>query len=265
MDLITLQTTQTQYTNALTFGPSNYVAISIQIWNQSVYGQLWQLGSDGHFQNGQWSDEIVFSAGSSLNLAHCGGVRFRTGPAGAAAIINGWAWREADPQFTAAQSLPGTITPSGVVIPFSLETTDGVVDVVPTTKLFIGSGLVLTNPVAGEARLVSTSGNAVLFNDPNTTLPSRYLTVKANTDIPGDDAGIHLESASDFDIVSSGNFDAVSSDAITLQSANDLVLTAHLAAAAMFFASAGAHIDLGNGKTFQVRDHLGNPIMQLTG
>ena len=46
----------------------------------------------------------------------------------------------------------------------ALDTTDGSTDVNPTTQLFIGSGLTLTNPSTGQAHL---SGGGIQFNTDN--------------------------------------------------------------------------------------------------
>jgi len=58
---------------------------------------------------------------------------------------------------------PGVNPPASAVS--ALETTDGSVDVNPTTELFIGTGITLTNPAAGEARLDVHATGAELAYD----------------------------------------------------------------------------------------------------
>lgn len=101
----------------------------------------------------------------------------------------------------------------------------------------------------------------VLFNDPNTTLPTRYLTVVANDDIPADDASIRLEAAGstgDFDLIAKGNM-TMTGEQAQVSGTLSAVLTGGGAAARAD--STGVWVQIGTGQKFYV---VARPVLPIT-
>ena len=57
MDQISNVATQAAYADALTLGPTNYEAISVNIWNNSCIAQTYELGPGGDYQTGSWGTQ----------------------------------------------------------------------------------------------------------------------------------------------------------------------------------------------------------------
>ena len=119
MDQISNVQTAADYTDALTLGPTNYDAISVNIWNNSCIAQTFELGPGGDYQLGAWGSESLEAANSTFTLANCGGVRFRDNPdtPGVHARIVAYAWKSGDVQKIGGIQLAGTISGTGAVTP----------------------------------------------------------------------------------------------------------------------------------------------------
>lgn len=125
-------------------------------------------------------------------------------------------------------------------------------------------------PFISRAGGGGTDVNAVHFNDPNTTLPTRYLTVTANDDIPGDDASIHLETGGavgDFDIIagSIGNLTLTAEGGAVQIEADDGVVAVVASSDINLLPSGDLNVNLTTGQTAEIHDHLGNPLATFTG
>lgn len=132
--------------------------------------------------------EIDVGPPGVYQYANARGFRMRNQVAGQQAYYQAQAWFPNEPiALTQVGSAQTTINPSGGMIPIPccggggggsvLDVTDGSIDVNPTTQIFIGQGLVLTNPSPGVAQI---DNYAVLFNDDNEELPARSLRVVTN-------------------------------------------------------------------------------------
>ena len=119
MDQISNVATQADYTDLLTLGPSNYDAISVNVWNNSCVSQTFELGPGGDYQTGQWGSESLEAANSTFQLGNCGGVRFKTNPdtPGTPARIIAYAWKSGDVQKVGGIQLSGALLASGGVTP----------------------------------------------------------------------------------------------------------------------------------------------------
>ena len=106
-----------------------------------------------------------------------------------------------------------------------LDTTDGIVDVNPTTQLFIGACLTLTNPAPGVAQIDDTDAGAGIEFD--TDNEGGWLDVTTNN-VDGDGLGMHLLDKSgggillDLDALESQL--ALTPNDVTLQANRDVIL-----------------------------------------
>jgi len=117
MDQISNVQTAADYNDALTLGPTNYDAISVNVWNNSCVSQTFELGPGGDYQLGAWGAESLEAANSTFTLANCGGVRFRDNPAtpGVHARIVAYAWKSGDVQKIGGIQLAGVHSGTGNV------------------------------------------------------------------------------------------------------------------------------------------------------
>lgn len=103
------------YDDTLTLGPDAFEAISVQVWNATVLMQTWNAPA-GQYVQGQWIDETLV-APSTLTLARCGGVRFKTNPSTPATPgrIIAFAYKAGEPVVVGGIQLSGTLASSGGV------------------------------------------------------------------------------------------------------------------------------------------------------
>jgi len=150
VDQISNVQTAADYTDALTLGPSNYDAISVNVWNNSCISQTFELGPGGDYQTGQWGAESLEAANSTFQLGNCGGVRFKTNPdtPGSVARIVAYAWKSGDVQKLGGIQLSGTISGTGAVMP-TLGIMTGIVDCVAGTVI-AGTGFTVVKNAAGD-------------------------------------------------------------------------------------------------------------------
>lgn len=78
-------TTQPSFTDALTIQPSNFEAITFSVFNSPCEVEVWNA-PQGRYQQGDWGGTLLVAPGQTT-LGRCGGVRFRTNPRAAKAII----------------------------------------------------------------------------------------------------------------------------------------------------------------------------------
>jgi len=187
VDQISNAQTAADYSDALTLGPSNYDAISVNVWNNSCVSQTFELDAGGNYQLGSWGAESLDSANSTYLLQNCGGVRFKTNPNTPAtpARIVAYAWKSGDVQKIGGIQLAGTISASGNVTPSSGLIT-GIIPTLGTTPTggtgftythVNGSGIydfTFTTPFAAPPTVVATgaalqAGSAIVIEITNLT------------------------------------------------------------------------------------------------
>lgn len=118
MLLISNQTTQTNYVDALTLGPDEFDYLSYSVWNATVAAQAFDLSSAGAWQLGSWGQEVLLPPASGI-LQRAGGIRFRTNPATPAApgIVSVWGIKSGGAQWIGGVQLVGTLSSGGGFTP----------------------------------------------------------------------------------------------------------------------------------------------------
>lgn len=262
--------------------------------------------------------ERLYPAGSGDSLAaNIGGVEFRSAVPGVPAAIYGQQAFATD-VISATPAFGGGTQACCGGSGGSLDVTDGVVDVNPTTQIVIGAGLTLTNPAPGVAHLEgdggiqftadgvygpANSGDAleIKVTGPGFTSNGYGIEIVDNSptggglshpggiDIFSDRSGstvevkigvtpgvLEMDAEETFELSASGSgtskidpsgpLEVSSQNELTLKageadpSGGDLVLDTSAAGVS------NAIVNLRrSGNTFVVNDHLGSPLLTLTG
>lgn len=153
--------TQDLYTPACTLGPAqDVVQITFNVVGNPAFVQFWKpVPGQPSKATLEPVERFYYANTYGVIASGVSGARFRSYNTGQPATITAEMDFLTDPTLFPGTVAGVTLTPSGGIVPPSqLETTDGVVDVVPTNELLIGAGITLTDLGGGIAQLEAAGG-----------------------------------------------------------------------------------------------------------